>query len=63
MAKFRDSNRVVMDADGGQTQTQDAKLVVHDRTLGDIIRQTNNLTADQIEPISARRVCVSARPP
>ncbi|CAN5786084.1 chain length determinant protein tyrosine kinase EpsG [soil metagenome] len=51
MAKFRDSNRVVMEADVGANQTQDAKLVVHDRTLGDIIRQTNNLTADQIERV------------
>jgi protein-tyrosine kinase len=49
MAKFRDSHHVSMD--NAPTAAQDTGLVVHDRSLGDIIRQTNNLTADQVEEI------------
>ena len=49
MAKFRDSSHAPLDAsvsvDLGTT------LAVRDRSIGDIIRQTKNLTAEQVETV------------
>ena len=50
MAKFRDSS--VQDVPGADTTTPShANAAVHDRSIGDIIGETRNLTVDQVEKI------------
>ncbi len=51
MVKFRDSNLHMPDA--APAAPTDVGSVVHDRSIGDIIRQTNSLTADQVEKVLA----------
>jgi protein-tyrosine kinase len=49
MAKFRDSVAAPLHA--VPASEPEPAVTVHDRSLGDIIRQTNNLTAEQVEQI------------
>ena len=50
MAKFRDSS--VQDVPGADTTNPShANAAVHDRSIGDIIGETRNLTVDQVEKI------------
>ena len=49
MAKFRDSVAAPLHA--VPAAEPEPVATVHDRSLGDIIRQTNNLTAEQVEQI------------
>ncbi len=56
MATFRDSAaaaRQQVPASGTEPQASKGAQAVHDRSIGDIIRQTNNLTADQVEQVLA----------
>jgi chain length determinant protein tyrosine kinase EpsG len=62
MAKFRDSSTAeVADMPAGATlppsgeRVTDAEPVVHDRSIGDIIRDLRNLTPDQVERIVAHQ--------
>lgn len=63
MAKFRDSMPYVDEAVAAAPPpaipateaAPDVGEVVHDRSIGDIIRQTNKLTADQVEQILAHQ--------
>src|SRR5262245_40109643 len=48
MAKFRDSTSAPLPE---PAQPGDSTLAVHDRSIGDIIRLTKNLTAEQVESI------------
>lgn len=49
MAKFRDSTISPLHVAGAPLQ--DADPAVYDRSIGDIISQTNNLTAEQVERV------------
>ncbi len=49
MAKFRDSVAAPLHA--VPAVEPEPSVTVHDRSLGDIIRQTNNLTAEQVEQV------------
>jgi chain length determinant protein tyrosine kinase EpsG len=56
LATFRDSAaaaRQQVPASGTEPQASKGAQAVHDRSIGDIIRQTNNLTADQVEQVLA----------
>lgn len=61
VAKFRDSTVRIDEAiaaapaDPTAGPAPDVGTVLHDRSIGDIIRQTNNLTADQVEQILAHQ--------
>jgi protein-tyrosine kinase len=49
VSKFREGGSQVLDAEAG------GDLATPDRSIGDIIRQTNNLTAEQVEQILAHQ--------
>lgn len=49
MAKFRSSSTAPLDAIA--TSAPSTSLAVHDRSIGDIIRQAKNLSAEQVETI------------
>ena len=51
MAKFKDSNATV----DGATVVQDGAPDVADRSIGSIIAETRNLTADQVEKVLAHQ--------
>lgn len=51
MAKFRDSNLHQADDPERVAEPANASIAVHDRSIGDIIAETRNLSADQVEKI------------
>lgn len=51
MAKFKNSTNAPLDPLQSTAESAGTAVTVHDRSIGDIIRHANNLTADQVEQV------------
>ena len=51
MAKFRNSTNAPLESPQVAGESAVTAVTVHDRSIGDIIRHANNLTADQVEQV------------
>lgn len=53
MAKFRDSSNAKFEPATGAEDVKGHKSDLHDRSIGDIIREAKNLTPDQLDAVAA----------